>query len=71
MRGSCTLEGDIPAARIHALQQQLPALTRGEGALEYAFAAYQSVRGTTPIRPRTDHNPLNREEYLLHLTRVI
>ena len=28
------VEGDIPAARVHALQQALPALTRGEGVLE-------------------------------------
>ena len=31
---SCVLEGEIPAARVHELQQQLPALTRGEGVLE-------------------------------------
>jgi ribosomal protection tetracycline resistance protein len=27
------------------------------------------VSGTIPTRPRTDHNPLNRKEYLLHVTR--
>jgi len=68
---SCTLEGEIPAARLHELQQQLPALTRGEGVLEYAFDRYLPVRGTIPTRPRTDHNPLNRKEYLLHVTRRI
>ena len=39
------LEGEIPAARVHELQQQLPALTRGEGVLECAFDRYQPVRG--------------------------
>jgi hypothetical protein len=29
------------------------------------------VRGTTPTRPRTDHNPLNRKEYLLHVVRRV
>ena len=29
-----TLEGDIPAARVHGLRQQLPTLTRGEGVVE-------------------------------------
>jgi ribosomal protection tetracycline resistance protein len=64
---SCTLEGDIPAARVHELRQQLPALTRGEGVLECAFDRYHPVGGTSPTRPRWDHNPLDREEYLLHV----
>ena len=68
---SCTLEGEIPAAWVHELQQQLPALTRGEGVLAYAFDSYQPVRGTIPTRPRTDHNPLNRKEYLLHVMRRV
>jgi ribosomal protection tetracycline resistance protein len=68
---SCTVEGEIPAVRVHALQQQLPALTRGEGVLESAFDSYQPVRGTIPARPRSDHNPLNRKEYLLHVARRV
>jgi len=72
MRGpSCVLDGDIPAASVHLLQQQLPSLTRGEGMLESAFERYQPVRGTVPVRPRADHNPLNREEYLLHVQRKV
>jgi ribosomal protection tetracycline resistance protein len=72
MRGAlCRLEGEIPAARVHELQQQLPALTRGEGMLESAFDHYEPIRGTIPTRPRTDHNPLNRKEYLLHVVRRV
>jgi ribosomal protection tetracycline resistance protein len=72
MRGaSYVLEGEIPAARVHELRQQLAALTRGEGVLESAFARYEPVSGTVPTRPRTDHNPLNRKEYLLHVTRRV
>jgi ribosomal protection tetracycline resistance protein len=72
MRGSSyLLEGEVPAARIHELQQQLPVLTRGEGVLESAFDRHQPVRGTIPARPRTDHNPLNRKEYLLHVLRRV
>ena len=52
-------------------EQQLPALTRGEGVLECAFDRYQPVRGAVPDRPRTDHNPLNRKEYLLHVVRGV
>src|SRR6266540_3694079 len=72
MRGSsCLLEGEIPAARVHELQQQLPALTRGEGVLESAFGHYEPICGTLPTRPRSDHNPLNRKEYLLHVVRRV
>ncbi len=72
MRGaSCTLEGEIPAARVHGLQRQLPTLTGGEGVLDYAFDHYEPVRGTTPTRPRSGHNPLNRKEYLLHVVRQV
>ena len=68
---SCVLEGEIPAARVHALERQLPGLTRGEGVLDCAFGHYQPVRGAIPARPRTDHNPLDRKEYLLHVTRRV
>jgi len=72
MRGSSyQLEGDIPAAHIHELQQQLPALTRGEGVLESTFDHYQPIRGAVPTRSRWDHNPLNRKEYLLHVLRRV
>jgi ribosomal protection tetracycline resistance protein len=63
------LEGDIPAARTHELQQLLPALARGEGVLESAFDHYQPVRGPYPARTRWDDNPLNRQEYLLRVAR--
>jgi ribosomal protection tetracycline resistance protein len=72
MRGSwCRLEGEIPAARVRELQQELPALTRGEAVLESAFDHYHPVRGTIPTRRRTDHNPLDRKEYLLRVTRRV
>ncbi|MCX4795112.1 MULTISPECIES: elongation factor G [unclassified Streptomyces] len=67
----CVLEGEIPAARVHGLQQQLPALTRGEGVLESEFDSYRAVRGAPPARPRTDRDPLNRKEYLLHTVRRV
>ena len=68
---SCTLEGEIPAARVHELELQLPALARGEGVLDSAFNRYQPVRGPLPTRPRTDHNPLDRKEYLQHVERRV
>jgi ribosomal protection tetracycline resistance protein len=71
-RGSSyLLEGEIPAARVHELHQLLPSLTRGEGVLDSTFDHYQPVRGEVPSRPRSDHNPLNRKEYLLHVVRRV
>lgn len=65
------IEGDIPAGRVHELEQQLPPLTRGAGVLESAFDRYQDVVGAPPWRARTDLNPLDRREYLLRLSRRI
>ncbi|WP_406454455.1 TetM/TetW/TetO/TetS family tetracycline resistance ribosomal protection protein [Streptomyces sp. NBC_00876] len=65
----CVLEGEVPAARVHELQQRIPGLTRGEGVLETAFDSHRPVTGTVPRRSRTDHDPLNRKEYLLHTVR--
>jgi ribosomal protection tetracycline resistance protein len=66
---TCTVEGDIPATAVHGLRQQVPHLTRGEGVMESSFDHYEPVRGPAPARPRTDDNPLNREEYLRRVTR--
>ena len=72
LRGStCLLEGQIPAARLQELQQRLPGMTRGEGVLESTFDRYAPVNGTIPARPRSDHNPLDRKEYLLHVLRRV
>ena len=68
----CLLEGEVPAAQVHGLERQLPGLTRGEGEWESAFDHYAPVaHGTVPERARTDHNPLNRKEYLLNVTRRV
>ncbi|HYJ70501.1 MAG TPA: translation factor GTPase family protein [Nocardioidaceae bacterium] len=68
VRGSSSVvEGVIPAARVHRLQQRLPALTGGEGVLESAFDRYEPVRGPAPTRRRTRPNPLDRKDYLRHV----
>ncbi|NUR70083.1 MAG: TetM/TetW/TetO/TetS family tetracycline resistance ribosomal protection protein, partial [Hamadaea sp.] len=69
--GTARLDGEIPAARVHDLQVVLPGVTRGEGVLEFAFSHYEPVRGPLPARRRTDHNPLDRKEYLLHVQRRV
>jgi ribosomal protection tetracycline resistance protein len=45
-----TLEGDIPAARVHDLRRMLPALTSGEGVVECTFDRYEPVTGPFPVR---------------------
>ena len=72
VQGSASIvEGEIPAGRIRDLRQHLPGLTGGEWVLESEFARYRQVRGDIPVRPRTDHNPLRREGYLLHVQRGV
>ncbi|WP_133915922.1 GTP-binding protein [Streptomyces sp. NBC_00582] len=67
--GWCLLEGAVPAARVHGLEQRVPGLTRGEGEWESAFDHYAPVvHGVVPERPRTDLNPLDRKEYLLNVS---
>ncbi|MBM7789086.1 TetM/TetW/TetO/TetS family tetracycline resistance ribosomal protection protein [Tenggerimyces flavus] len=72
LRGAvAVVEGLIPAAQVDSLQRQLPELTHGEGVLESSFDHYDPVRGALPSRPRTDHNPLDRRQYLRVVKRVM
>jgi ribosomal protection tetracycline resistance protein len=64
------LEGTIPVATTHSFESQLPTLTHGEGLLATTFHSYSEVTGPPPTRTRTDGNPLNEKEYLLHLNRA-
>jgi ribosomal protection tetracycline resistance protein len=69
--GSTLLDGEVPAASVHQLRQQLPGLTRGEYVFDCAFQRYQPVLGPSPSRPRSDDNPLDRKEYLLRVKRGV
>jgi ribosomal protection tetracycline resistance protein len=53
VRGStAVLDGDIPAARVHELQQRLPTITHGEGVADTEFDHYAPVRGVIAHRYR-------------------
>ena len=67
--GTAVLEGEVPAARLHELERALPSPSRGEAVLESSFDSYRPVGGEPPRRSRTDFNPLDRKEYLLHVNR--
>jgi ribosomal protection tetracycline resistance protein len=45
---AATLEGELPAVRLSALQRQLPGLTRGEGVIESSFAGYRPAVSAVP-----------------------
>lgn len=64
-----TIGAVLAAARARDLTRQLPGLTSGEGVIETSFGGYRPLRGVPPVRARTMPDPLNREEYLLRLTR--
>jgi ribosomal protection tetracycline resistance protein len=64
-----TIDTVLPAARAHDLHRQLSGITGGEGVLESSFVGYQPVNGDPPTRRRRTANPLNRDEYMLHLAR--
>lgn len=55
---------EIPTVELPAIEQQLPRITRGEGAWESRFLRYEPVSGDAPERPRIGPNPLNRTPYL-------
>jgi ribosomal protection tetracycline resistance protein len=65
------IEAVLPAARANDLQRQLPGLTGGEGVLETEFAGYRAVAGDPPERRSTTPDPLNREEFFMHLARRV
>ena len=50
------------------LQRELSRLTSGEGVLESTFIGYEPVTGDPPTRRRSTVSPLNREQYMLHVT---
>ena len=60
---------EIPTAELRAVEQQLPALTRGDGSWVSSFAGHVPVTGDAPIRARIGPKPLNRAQYLADVAR--
>mgnify|MGYP001040314822 CR=1 FL=1 len=65
---TCIVEGYLRAAKVPDLRTLIPGMTRGEGFLETEFNHYARVPGAFPVRPRTDLNPLNRDDYLRRIS---
>ncbi len=68
--GIAHLQGTIPAATTHPFETHLPGQTHGEGILTTTDTTYTPAPAPTPTRPRTDGNPLNQKQYLLHLNQA-
>jgi ribosomal protection tetracycline resistance protein len=66
---SWLVSGEIPACRVHAFTQQLPALTGGAGLWWSRPQGDRQVHGPIPNRPRSDGNPLNPQEYFHNIGR--
>jgi ribosomal protection tetracycline resistance protein len=60
---------EIPSAELRGLEQQLPALTRGDGGWAWRFSGYIPVTGEARTRTRVGPNPLNRAHYLADVAR--
>jgi len=65
---SVVIQGSIPTRSVQGFLGLLPGIARGLGVWLTYPGADQPVKGTIPVRPRTDGNPLNRDEYLLSLS---
>jgi ribosomal protection tetracycline resistance protein len=60
--------GEIPVRLVQGVAIALPGLTHGEAMLMLLSGSDRPVRGEAPVRPRTDGNPRDYEEYMRYLT---
>lgn len=64
------ITGKMPTDAVHAFEQRLPDISRGEGDFTTRFDSYGPISGDAPVRPRTDFNPLNRKLYLAQVSQA-
>jgi ribosomal protection tetracycline resistance protein len=57
------LTGTLPARSVQPLLAQLPELTSGEGVFTSELTHYTPAPGSSPVRPRSGPDPLDREEW--------
>ncbi len=67
--GMARLEGTIASAMVQGVQQQVPGLTGGMGAMETSFSHYARADNPPPPRRRLGADPFNERDYLLSLRR--
>lgn len=64
---SFLLTGTIPVATTEGFKRDLYAFAGGEGLLLTKPGGFRKIEQEFPTRKRADFNPLNRQEYLLHV----
>jgi ribosomal protection tetracycline resistance protein len=65
--GLSRVDAVLPAARVRALQNQLPGVSMGEGILEVRPDGYQPIGDHPPGRERSSPSPLDRDAWLASL----
>lgn len=68
--GMALITGTIPVGVTESFKRSLHAFTQGEGFMMAEPAGFIQVHGDVPSRSRTDYNPLQRNEYLMHVMRA-
>ncbi|PTM57647.1 elongation factor G [Desmospora activa] len=68
-KNTCLIKGTLPVAAAEKFRRSLHSFTQGEGVMVVEPGGYTKIDGNVPTRARTDYNPLNRSEYLLHIFR--
>jgi ribosomal protection tetracycline resistance protein len=64
------LSGTLPVATTEKLRRELPQFTEGEGIILVQESGFLKMEGDYLTRPRLDHNPFDRKEYLSHVHHV-
>lgn len=66
---TCLMKGTLSVAAAEEFRRGLHSFTQGEGVMVVEPGGYTKIDGNVPMRARSDYNPLNRSEYLLHIFR--
>lgn len=69
-KNTCFIHGTLPLAAAERFRASLHSFTQGEGVMVVEPCGFAKIHADVPTRTRTDHNPLNRHEYLLHVLRA-
>jgi ribosomal protection tetracycline resistance protein len=65
--GTWLVSGEVAARHVHGFQEELPGLSRGDGAWWSRACGDRRVAGRAPVRERSGGDPLNRGAYLREL----
>lgn len=61
------LTGAIPTRVTESFKAEVHSYTEGEGMFISKPVGYRKVTDEVPTRRRSDYNPLNKKEYLMHI----